>query len=232
MALGDGDTIDYTVPTNTNYGYQIDDYIRHDLKAIGYRLAHEHEFPDSQSATSEGGKHKFITMQNQATKPTVSGTQVVAVYCKSTGTDYGLYFENNAGVEVPIVVGTSVNAAPPDGTYIITSGTAINLGIIFGTYVSATASVAYTATNDIIVMAWASTPDMAVPIAGHIFGYVDTSADPSTLKQVNGVAYGGVGGSHTLQAGINFPVKKGENWKVTHNGDFNSPTVQFLTIGH
>jgi hypothetical protein len=83
-------------------------------------MTFEHEWPASQSATSEAGKHKFITLQEQGSKPTISGTQKGAVYSK---TDHNLYFENSAGVEVPIVIGTAV----PGVSAIASSGLALAL---------------------------------------------------------------------------------------------------------
>ena len=105
MALGDGTTWDETAPTDATSALQIDDYNR-DLRAgTRSRMALEHEWPSSQSATSEAGKHKYVTLQEQTVKPTLSGTQIGGVYTK---TDHKLYFENSAGSEVVIVSGTAV----------------------------------------------------------------------------------------------------------------------------
>lgn len=101
MALGDGDTWDQTVPTNATVATQIDDYNRDLRKGIRGRMAHEHEFPESQSATSEGGKHKFMTLQMQSVHPTLAGTQVGAVYQKTDGTGGdSFYFVNAATQEI------------------------------------------------------------------------------------------------------------------------------------
>ena len=99
MALGDGTTWDETAPTNATSATQIDDYNRDLRKGISGRLAHEHEFPDSQSATSEGGKHKFMTLQMQTTHPTLAGTQVGAVYQKTDGTGGDHFFFVNAATQ-------------------------------------------------------------------------------------------------------------------------------------
>lgn len=101
MALGDGTTWDETAPTNATSATQIDDYNRDMRAGIRGRMAHEHEFPDSQSATSEGGKHKYMTLQMQSTHPTLAGTQVGAVYQKTVATtgDY-LFFVNAATQEI------------------------------------------------------------------------------------------------------------------------------------
>lgn len=106
MALGDGSAWDETVPTDATLVAQIDDYDRDLRIGVRSRMAFEHEWPASQSATAGGGKHKYITLQNQSTKPTISGTQVGAVYQKSSA----LYFEDSAGVEIQITTGTALNA--------------------------------------------------------------------------------------------------------------------------
>ena len=106
MALGDGTTWDETEPTDNTVAVNIDDYNR-DLRAgIRSRMALEHEFPESQSATSEGGRHKYISFQDQASLPTaaISGTQVGGLYVKTQG----LFFVNTASNEIQIVSGTAV----------------------------------------------------------------------------------------------------------------------------
>lgn len=100
MALGDGDSWDETVPVNATLATQIDDYDRDLRKGVRSRMAFEHEWPASQSATAAAGQHKFISLQNQSTQPTLSGTQVSAVYIKTdAGTSYGLYFADKSGSE-------------------------------------------------------------------------------------------------------------------------------------
>src|SRR3990167_7382738 len=102
MALGDGTNWDETVPVDGTTANQIDDYDRDLRVGVRSRMAFEHEWPSSQAATNQGGKHKYITLQNQAAKPTVSGTQVAAVYCKTSA----LFFEETAGVEIQLTLGT------------------------------------------------------------------------------------------------------------------------------
>lgn len=112
MALGDGDTWDETTPTDATNAVQIDDYTRDLRKGVSGRMALEHEWPGSQTSTSQAGQHKFVTLQNQSTKPTISGTQVAALYVKTNS----LYYENTAGVEVIITTGTAVVSGNPVGT--------------------------------------------------------------------------------------------------------------------
>jgi hypothetical protein len=104
MALGDGTGWDETLPTDATSAVQIDDHNRDLRKGIRLRMANEHEWPGSQSATSEAGQHKFITFQSQAAKPTLAGTQVNAIYASTDN----LYFEKSDGTVVQIVAGTAV----------------------------------------------------------------------------------------------------------------------------
>ncbi len=109
MAVGDGSAWDETNPTNSTIATSIDDYDRDLRLGVRSRMAHEHEWPSSQSATNQGGQHKFVTLQNQAVKPTVSGTQLGAVYTKTSGSGLQeLYWENEAGTEVQITYRSSV----------------------------------------------------------------------------------------------------------------------------
>ena len=109
MALGDGANWDETVPVDGTIVLQIDDYDRDLRVGVRSRMAFEHEWPSSQTATNEGGKHKFITLQEQAAKPTVSGTQLGALYVKTVGAGLQeVFFEDESGNEIQITSGTGV----------------------------------------------------------------------------------------------------------------------------
>lgn len=142
MALGDGDSWDETEPTDATTAIQIDDYNR-DLRAgVRGRMALEHEWPSSQSATSEAGRHKYISLQLQSTKPSLSGTQIAALYIKTSGTSGNqLFIEQSDGSENHIAIpqvmakvlptltvadggfGLSSVATNPSGDYILTFST-------------------------------------------------------------------------------------------------------------
>ena len=103
MAVGDGTTWDETTPTDATVAINIDDYNRDVRVGVRSRMALEHEWPDSQSATSEAGKHKYLTLQMQSTAPTIAGTQVGAVYQKTVATTGdALFFLSKATKEVNI----------------------------------------------------------------------------------------------------------------------------------
>jgi hypothetical protein len=114
MALGDGDTWDESNPTNATFAVDIDDYNRDLRVGVRKRMEAEHEWPDSQSSTSEAGMHKFITLQAQTTKPPLSGTQIGAVYFDTAN---NLMCEKSDGTEVVLVVGTAVG----DGKILVSS---------------------------------------------------------------------------------------------------------------
>lgn len=103
MTVGDGANWDETNPTNSTLATSIDDYDRDLRVGVRSRMALEHEWPASQSSTAQGGSHKFVTLQNQSAKPTVSGTQLAALYTKTVGSGLQeLYWENEAGTEVQL----------------------------------------------------------------------------------------------------------------------------------
>lgn len=105
MALGDGTTWDETAPTDATSAVQIDDYNRDLRVGIRKRMANEHEWPGSQSATTEAGMHKYLTLQEQSAKPSLSGTQKAGLY---VDTNNNLIFEKSAGTLVTIVNTTAV----------------------------------------------------------------------------------------------------------------------------
>lgn len=99
MALGDGTTWDESVPTDATTAFQIDDYDRDLRKGVRSRFALEHEFPASQAATAEAGRHKIVSLQRQTAVPTsvLSGTQIGVLYCSTIGTTGdGLFYLNAA----------------------------------------------------------------------------------------------------------------------------------------
>lgn len=110
MAFPNGTSWDETTPTDTTTAVLIDDHFLDIKKAIRSRMILEHEWPSSQSATSEAGQHKFITLQEQVAKPTIAGTQLAAVYVKTVGAGLQeLFFEDESGNEVQIISGTQLN---------------------------------------------------------------------------------------------------------------------------
>ena len=100
MALGDGDTWDEANPTDSTVAINIDDYMRHVQKGVRSRMAFEHEWPSSQSATAEAGRHKFLTLQMQGAAVSLTGTQVGALYLTSSGNSSYIMAINTATQEI------------------------------------------------------------------------------------------------------------------------------------
>lgn len=100
MAIGDGTAWDEASPTNATIATSIDEYNRDVRIGVRSRLAIEHEFPASQSATSEAGSHKYISLQMQSTEPgLVTGTQTGQIYQKTVGTTGDALFFMNLGTQ-------------------------------------------------------------------------------------------------------------------------------------
>ena len=130
-------------PDDDNYGYEIDDYNRDLRVGIRKRMDKEHEFPSSQAATSEAGAHKFMTLQEQAIKPSLSGTQKAAVFADTAN---NLSFEKSDGSVIPIIVGTAVvggAVTPTSGLSLALVGTQFPAGTgLLGLNFSVTAGTA------------------------------------------------------------------------------------------
>lgn len=112
-ALGDGDAWDETTPSNSTLLSDGDDHIRDVRKGIRIRMEYEHA---TLAGSSVGGKHKFMTMQTQAVKPTVSGAQTAALYVKDVGAGViELFYEDEAANEIQVTSGAALNGVttPP-----------------------------------------------------------------------------------------------------------------------
>jgi hypothetical protein len=134
-------------------------------------MANEHEWPSSQAATGEGGKHKFITLQTLVAKPTVAGTQTNAIYSSVDN----FFFEKSDGTVVTIVSGTAVgdgkvlaNATDATANYlnaklgsnIINSGTNIQVAdtaIDFRFYGTSVSTGTTTGLSNLIIVAGQAT---------------------------------------------------------------------------
>lgn len=125
MAIGDGSSWDETNPQQSTLANTLDSYDRDIRIGVRGRMALEHEWPSSQSVTSAAGYHKFITLQNQATKPTLSGTQIAALYTKTVGAGLQeLFYQNELGNEVQMISRTGILGGP--GSIVAISYTFVN----------------------------------------------------------------------------------------------------------
>lgn len=106
MALGDGDAWDETSPNNATLLSDGDDHIRDVRKGVRIRLEYEHS---TFAGSSAGGKHKFVTLQVLATKPTLDATQVAAIYCKTVAGIKELFYEDSNAAEIQLTTGGGIN---------------------------------------------------------------------------------------------------------------------------
>jgi hypothetical protein len=202
------------------------------------RLSAEHEFPSSQSATSEAGKHKFVTMQQQATQPTLAGTQIGVLYVKTVGTTGNeLYFARSGtgAAEVLITNGTGINAPAVsfDGTMINTNTAgALVVGNAFGAWVDKSANYgAQQAPTD----GWVQCNIIysnATDSEEWVTGYTDAASNPTTARARCATGKVSTYEGYIRQNSFLMPVRKGDYWKVVNEGN-NTPTiaVYWLPIG-
>lgn len=193
MAIGDGATWDESQPTDAVLVNIVDDHIRDLRVGVRSRMTREHEWPASQSATSEAGVHKFITLQNQTASPTLSGTQVGGLYTKVVGsTNQELFFAR-----------TGSGA----GELQISSGTQLNLPTIFGTRFTLDFNTIYQATRDGFLFGYASFNGAAN--SGGLNIVSDAATTPTTILQYISGNYL-TGGYISVHA----PIKNGHYYKL------------------
>lgn len=161
MALGDGTSWDETLPTDNTQAVQIDDHILDVRKGIRSRFALEHESPASQTGTSEAGRHKYITLQEQTGQPTaITGTQIAGVYASSHSTQgFELFFART---------GTG------SGNVRITDGTGLNLNAgkvlqLVSTLVATTTTIGDT-----------YTPDTSIPQSSELTAIISKAITPQS----------------------------------------------------
>lgn len=225
------------------------DNFRATLIRVRARMAHEHAWPSSQTASGQAGYHTFITLSGQTSAPTLTygtfTTQLAAIYVSSgsksvlvsdsAGNSYVLV---KSGVGVVLVNGT---ANVGDIPYITTGG---------GVVMLAAASSGYTLVSGGTTQppAWqastAAAPTYGTWNSGSIgstqtatsdiivVAYCSGSSGPKivgetpagTVRIMDG-AGGGLGG----QGSITMPVRSGDTWLVTVT---NSPTTgcSFLVV--
>jgi|WetSurMetagenome_2_1015567.scaffolds.fasta_scaffold30411_5 hypothetical protein len=101
----DGVTWNEALPDNGVLAHLIDDYNRDLRVGIRSRMAREHIWTSSQTATNEGGHHSFISFQQQTSAPTLSATlgQVGCLYISSSSAGYPLVYMNSAGTGATLI---------------------------------------------------------------------------------------------------------------------------------
>jgi hypothetical protein len=129
MALGDGATWNQALPDEDQPASLYADYDRDLRVGVQGRMAREHIWPASQTATSQGGHHNYVTLQLIASAPTIAGTTGGCIWVKSS--DKSLYFINSAGTARTLVHATAggtlgaipiCSSASPNGMVILVGG--------------------------------------------------------------------------------------------------------------
>ena len=193
MALGDGVNWNESVPDNNTLAYLIDDYDRDLRVGVRKRLDREHVWSDSQTATNEGGHHRYITFQAQTAAPTLIATSAGAIYVGASSAGYPLMFENSGGTEYTIVSSAGeFGGGSPAGAIISYGGTAGPTGwyLCNGAAVSRTTdSALYAAISTRFGTGDGSTTFNVPNLAGKVLaGYTSTNSNFSTVGTSGGEA--------------------------------------------
>jgi len=101
------------LPTNDNYGYEIDNYIRTVWQAVRQRMEIDHYWKDASSQTNDG-KHKKITLPILAAAPTEIASGGI-IYTKDVSAKAELFYVDEDGDEVQLTSG-GATAVIPAGT--------------------------------------------------------------------------------------------------------------------
>lgn len=128
----DGATWNEAIPDNDTVANTVDDHLQDVKKGVRVRMAVEHIWPASQTASGQAGMHSFITLQKQAAKPTLvaASSQVAAFYVTSSGTGYNFMLENSAGTEIPLLAEDSKIPSALLGNYTPTATSALTGSVI------------------------------------------------------------------------------------------------------
>lgn len=127
------DTTYEALPTDDNYGYEIDNYIRQNRVDIRERLEVDHEWNNS----ADDGKHKKLTLTKRSATPTV-GTDEGGLYVLDVGGIPELFFKDKNsriiqltynGNILPVPTGTRMwfynNSAPAGWTILAAAADAL-----------------------------------------------------------------------------------------------------------
>ena len=204
MSLGDGVVWSESLPDNSTLAHQIDDYNRDLRLGVRTRMAREHVWTSSQTATNEGGHHQFITFQQSTAAPTLSTalTQVGALFVGSSGDGYPLTFENSAGAStvvtrydatstlmslavvsagtlgaIPICLATNPNAL---GVLVVPAATTASSLVLVATH-NATGGVAASTWGQIAI---SSNLGSLGPLTGNYFNYSGTEKFNGTTPNI------------------------------------------------
>lgn len=234
MPLGDGATWDEANPQQSTLANLEDSYNRDVRAGVRVRLNKEHIWPASQTGSSEGGPHTYITFQPQTAAPSLplvgTTTQCGGLYfdtnkfgylMDSAGTSY-VIFQSAAGFAlsktstagaVPIVTGSgaiTLLAASTAGLALVSAGTgnpaAWGKPSVFGAWSTAfNFNQAYQATSDCMVCSYAGA---GAGGGTTLRGFTDSTSNPAAKVVDQNVPDSSI-------YSITFPVIKNDYFKVT-----------------
>jgi len=256
MALGDGSVWDESNPQQSTFVNQGPLYETDFKVGVRSRMAQEHVWPSSQSATSLAGQHTYISLQGQTGTPVMplvgTTTQAGMLYAN---TNYALLYQNaTGGVKTVInsagsvnIVGASYSSTGTLGEMVVgtSGGTLVILtpattqGMIL---ISTTASPGVGWSNTAGFGVWAAsnagtnqaTSDGFYIVSANIAGgniltfsiYSDGNSNPSTIRARNVIYATGGTNMYTLMS----PVRSGDYYSaVASGGSVN--TAYFLPLG-
>ena len=225
-------------PDNDNYGYEIDDYMRKIILCIRERMEVEHVW---KVGATDGehipGECKTIYVGTKSTFPTAKqGCEAIATdesnrpyICLVEGT-WTVRPVGYIGANIDVLAGVTIDgidisahaagtaksqhtAGMGDHTHESAGAEGGKLTSIFGAWETKTSGTDYTATTDGVVCA------MSTPNCYWIKGWTPVA----TVRKFQETA-----DAETVQS-IDFPVKKGNTWKVTCQSG--TATVYWLPIG-
>jgi hypothetical protein len=192
----DGSEWRENLPTNNDLANEIDDYMRDDKVAVRGRMAHEHQWPSSQTGTNEAGWHNFVSFNVQTAAPSLvygTTTQKAVVWCKSSGQD--VFITDSAGTDY-MLLASGKGVSFVGGVY---SATGTQGDLIIGT-TGGTIKVLNASADNTILTSHSNTGDptweAAATLLATLVGIEDygTSASSSTTKNLGDlkIAFGTV----------------------------------------
>lgn len=106
---------DETKPAGDTKGYDADNYMRSNQQHIdnAYAIEHYSMSNDPDESEDDFGRHDFITLKEQTTKPDLTGSSNRHAFYAMSG---GLYYEFDDGTEIQIADSSTLKSAIPSGT--------------------------------------------------------------------------------------------------------------------
>jgi len=251
----DGTTWGEARPDNNDFANEIDDYMRDDKMGVRSRMEHEHVWPSSQSATNQGGFHKFITLSALTSAPVLvygTSTQLAAIWCSSgskdimvtdsAGSSYmlmksavGVTFFSGTGTigSIPYVTsgGGMVQLAAATSGYVLTAAganTAPSWAAISGLAGTWASGAAVGVSSQVTRDSWVTAIlDTTVTTKTQATLKTDSNSTPTTVRDQINFDFNANNGKGSVQS---F-VKKNEYYLIETSGGAITVTTTVIPIG-